>query len=196
MRFTKQLAVAAIALAAACTHQVRPVPHLLADSGDRLPLRAKYYLAPTERARVHSDTYFALGKAHTWNIEIGEALATSFPQMLQTVFTSVAAASGPDDVQDADVLLVPAISKFDVTGGDFTSTIEIRVRLAGSVPQAAIEEAFLGTPNEGKAGTAWWGGVFGGEGALRQSAEFAFDDVMPKIRARLKEVLARQSPRT
>jgi hypothetical protein len=193
---TKQLAIVAIALAAACTHQVKPVPHPLADSGGLLPLRAKYYLAPTERARIHSDSYYALGKAHTWNIEIGEALATSFPQMLQTVFTSVAAASGPDDVKDADVLLVPAINKFELTGGDFTSTIEIRVRLAGGMLQTAIEEAFVGSPNEGKAGTAWGAGVFGGESALRQSTEFAFDDVMPKIRARLKEVLARQLPRT
>ncbi len=185
--------VMAMALGAVgCTHQVRPMPKLQGTAGPVLQLRAKYYIAPEERARIHSDTYFALGKANPWNVEIGEALAASFPEALRGVFASVTAAAGPDDMSDADVLLVPAIAQFDISGGSFTSTIQVKVKALGQQRQLAMDEVFNGAPSEGKAGTAWLGGVFGGEAALQRSAEYAFEEVMPKIVAQLRKVYAKQ----
>lgn len=187
-------AAAAFMVSAACTHQVRPSPRPVEVSGDKLPLRAKYYLDPVDQKRVHSSSYWALGKAHTWNIEIGEALAASFPQMLQTVFSSVAVASGPQDLEEADVLIVPSINHFALSGGDYISTIEIRVRGVDKAGGVAIDEVILGQPVEGRAGTAWAAGVFGGEAALRGSAEYAFEDVLSRIRARLREVFIKGYP--
>lgn len=179
---------------AGCTHQIRPMPSMQATSGERLALRAKYYIAPQERAKVHSDSYFALGKAHTWNVEIGEALSSSFPQMLRSLFVTVAQASGPDDLSDADVLLIPSISQFEIGGGDFVSTIQVRVRGLDHSRNVATDEVFLGNPREGKAATAWWGGVFAGSETLQRSAEYAFEDVLPKIQAHLRMILSSWRP--
>lgn len=177
-----------------CTHQVRPNPAPMSTQGAPLALRARYFISPEQKARIDSDSYFALGAAHTWDIYIGEALTRSFPQMLGTVFQSVQEAAGPEDLGDADALIVPEIQFFDVTGGGFVSNLKLTVHSRGSDGTLKVNDLFDGTPSKGKAGTAWLGGVAAGEGALRQSAEFAFEDVMPKVATRLREVFAATPP--
>ncbi|RKH13393.1 hypothetical protein D7V97_05805 [Corallococcus sp. CA053C] len=181
---------------AGCTHQVRPSPAPMSAQGTPLKLRARYFISPEQKARIDSDSYFALGAAHTWNIQIGEALTRSFPQMMGTVFQSVQEASGPEDLGDADALIVPEIEFFDVTGGGFVSQLKLTVRARGSDGAIRVSDLFDGAPRQGKGGTAWLGGAMAGEGALRQSAEFAFEDVMPKVATRLREVFAAQPPQS
>jgi hypothetical protein len=168
---------------------VRPTPHIEAIPGDKLPLRAKYYIAPDQQAEVYSDSFFALGKAHTWNVEIGEALAASVPGALRSAFTSVTRASALDDMADADILVVPVITHFEISGRNFRSTIRVKV-VATDGRVLALNQVFEGAPTKGPAGLAWAGGVFGGSEALRRSAELAFHDVMPKIVAQLRSALA------
>ena len=177
-----------------CTHQVRPDPAPLTGQPSPLALRARYFISPEQRSRVDSDNYYALGLSNTWNIEIGEALAASFPQMLGTVFHSVKEASSAEDIGDADVLIVPRIEAFDVSGGSFTSELKLEVRARGSDGAVLLSQQFEGMPAEGKAGTAWFAGMAGGEGALQQSAAYAFEDVMPKIAHKLREVFTAAAP--
>jgi len=187
---TLALCLLAVLTTVGCTHQVRPNPAPMSAQSTPLALRARYFIAPEQKARIDADSYFALGAAHTWNIHIGEALARSFPQMLGTVFQSVQEASSPEDIGDADVLIVPEIRHFDVTGGGFVSQLKLTVRARGSNGAAQLSDVFEGTPRHGKGGTAWLGGVAAGETALKESAEFAFEDVMPKVATRLREFFA------
>ncbi|MCP3143124.1 hypothetical protein [Pyxidicoccus xibeiensis] len=167
----------------------------MSSQGTPLALRARYYISPEQKARIDSDNYFALGAAHTWNIHIGEGLARSFPQMLGTVFQSVQEASGPEDLGDADALIVPEIQFFDVTGGGFVSRLTLKVRARGTDGAIQVTDLFEGTPRQGKGGTAWLGGAMAGETALRQSAEFAFEDILPKIATRLREAFVAPPPK-
>jgi hypothetical protein len=190
------LCLFAVLGSAACTHQVRPNPAPMSSKDARLPLRVRYFIAPEQKARIDSDSYFALGYAHTWNIQIGEALVHSFPQMLGTVFQSAQEASSPEDFADADVLIIPEIKDFDVSGGGFVSRLTLAVRAKGSDGVMRLHEEFAGAPKEGKGGTAWLGGAFEGEAALQRSAEFAFEDVMPKIAQKLRDVFAATIPKS
>ena len=190
MSKTLALCLFAVLGSAACTHQVRPNPAPMSAQAAPLPLRARYFIAPEQKERIDSDSYFALGYAHTWNIQIGDALGRSFPQMLGTVFQSVQEASSPEDIADADVLIIPEIQNFDVSGGSFVSKLTLDVRAKGSDGVVRLREEFLGAPREGKGGTAWTSGAFGGETALQRSAEFAFEDVMPKVAQKLREVFS------
>ncbi|MBN8231207.1 hypothetical protein JYK02_27170 [Corallococcus macrosporus] len=174
-----------------CTHQVRPSPAPMSNAGNPLALRARYYISPEQKERIDSDSYFALGAAHTWNITIGEALTRSFPQMLGTVFQSVQEASSPDDLGDADVLIIPEIQSFDVHAGGFVSQLKLTVRSKGGQDAVQVSDLFEGASQKSKGASAWLGGTAAGQEALRQSAEFAFEDVMPKVATRLREVFAK-----
>jgi len=181
----------------ACTHQVRPNPAPLRAQSAPLPLRVRYFIPPEQKARMDSDNYLALGLAHTWNIHIGEALARSFPQMLGTVFQSVHEASGSADIADADVLLIPKIEHFDVGSGNFVSELRLAVHARGAEGEAVLlNEVFVATPKDGEAGAAWVGGAFAGQTALQRSAEYAFEDVMPKIAQKLRDVFSKLSPKS
>ncbi len=170
-----------------CFHEVRPEPKVTAFADTRLPLRVKYYLPRGERARVDNHRYFNLGIIHVWNIEIGEALADSVPQMLDTVFASVTPASGPTDVDDADVFVSPVITSFDVDGGNLVSTLKIRFLVLGADREAILEEEVTASSLED---SAWmWGGAFTGVATLRTSTEQAFELLMRKTAARLFEAL-------
>jgi hypothetical protein len=195
MSKTLALCLFAVLGSVACTHQVRPNPNPLSTQSSPLALRARYYIAPEQKALIDSDSYFALGWAHTWNIQIGQALVTSFPQMLGTVFQSVQEASSPEDIGDADVLIIPEIQHFDVHAGGFVSELSISVRGKGSDGTVRLSEAFAGTPTKGKGGSAWMGGAMAGESALQRSAELAFEDVMPKIAQKLRDVFTGTSPK-
>lgn len=54
-----------------------------------------------------------------------------------------------------------------------------------------MSDLFECESRQSKAATAWLGGTAGGQELLRQSAEFAFEDVMPKVATRLREVFAK-----
>ncbi len=181
----------------ACTHQVRPNPAPMGAQAAPLPLRARYFIPPEQKARMDSDNYLALGLAHTWNIHIGEGLARSFPQMLGTVFQSVHEASGSADIADADVLIIPKIEHFDVGGGNFVSELRLAVRARGPDGEAVLlNEVFVATPKDGEAGAAWMGGAFAGQTALQRSAEYAFEDVLPKIARKLRDVFSKIPPKS
>ncbi|MFP2899002.1 hypothetical protein [Corallococcus sp. 4LFB] len=190
---SKALVVSLFALLSlvGCTHQVRPSPAPMSTAGTPLALRARYFISPEQKARIDSDSYFVLGAGHTWNITIGEALTRSFPQMMGTVFQSVQEASSPDDLGDADVLIVPEIQYFDVNGGGFVSKLKLTVRSRGSQDAVQVSDLIEGESQKSKAASAWLGGAAAGQEALRQSAEFAFEDVMPKVATRLREVFAK-----
>lgn len=190
------LCLLAVLGSVACTHQVRPNPAPLSNQTAPLPLRVRYFISPEQKARLDSDSYFALGAAHTWNIHIGEALARSFPQMLGTVFQSVQEASSAEDIADADVLITPEIQHFDVGGGSFVSKLKLAVHVKGGDGAVRLSEVFEGSPKDGKAGAAWMGGAFAGESALQRSAEYAFEDVLPKIAAKLRAALAAATPKS
>ncbi|RKH54214.1 hypothetical protein D7X55_00425 [Corallococcus sp. AB049A] len=160
----------------------------MSNAGTPLALRARYFISPEQKARIDSDSYFALGAAHTWNITIGEALTRSFPQMMGTVFQSVQEASSPDDLGDADVLIIPEIQFFDVHAGGFVSELKLTVRSKGGQDTVQMSDLFEGASQKSKGASAWLGGAAAGQEALRQSAEFAFEDVMPKVATRLREV--------
>ncbi|WP_147446951.1 hypothetical protein [Corallococcus sp. CA054B] len=174
-----------------CTHQVRPSPAPMSNAGTPLALRARYFISPEQKARIDSDSYFVLGAGHTWNITIGEGLTRSFPQMLGTVFQSVQEASSPEDMGDADVLIVPEINYFDVNGGGFVSQLKLTVRSRGSQDAVQVNDLIEGESQKSKAASAWLGGAMAGQEALRQSTEMAFEDVMPKVATRLREIFAR-----
>lgn len=162
-----------------------------------MPLRVRYFISPEQKARIDSDNYLALGLAHTWEIQLGEALVRSFPQMLGTVFQSVQEASGPEDIGDADVLIIPRIEHFDVDGGNFVSTLRLAVRARGTeVGALRLNEVFVGTPRDGEAGAAWLGGAFAGGTALQRSAEYAFEDVMPKVARKLRAACSASTPKS
>ncbi|MGE6757436.1 hypothetical protein ACQKGO_05425 [Corallococcus interemptor] len=186
----KNLVLPLLALLACvgCTHQVRPSPAPMSNAGTPLALRARYFISPEQKARIDSDSYFALGAAHTWNITIGDALTRSFPQMMGTVFQSVQEASSPDDLGDADVLIIPEIQFFDVHAGGFVSELKLTVRSKGGQDTVQMSDLFEGASQKSKGASAWLGGAAAGQEALRQSAEFAFEDVMPKVATRLREV--------
>ncbi|WP_147445408.1 hypothetical protein [Corallococcus aberystwythensis] len=191
MSKTLLLPLFAVLALVGCTHQVRPSPAPMSNAGTPLALRARYFISPEQKERIDSDNYFVLGAAHTWNISIGEALTRSFPQMMGTVFQSVQEASSPDDLGDADVLIVPEIQFFDVNGGGFVSKLKLTVRSRGSQDAVQVSDLFEGESQKSKAASAWMGGAFAGEEALRQATEFAFEDVMPKVATRLREVFAK-----
>ncbi|MBZ4329939.1 hypothetical protein [Corallococcus sp. AS-1-12] len=174
-----------------CTHQVRPSPAPMSNAGTPLALRARYFISPEQKARIDSDSYFVLGAGHTWNITIGEGLTRSFPQMMGTVFQSVQEASGPEDMGDADVLIVPEIQYFDVNGGGFVSQLKLTVRSRGSQDAVQVSDLIEGESQKSKAASAWLGGATAGQEALRQSTEMAFEDVMPKVATRLREIFAK-----
>lgn len=189
----KKLVLPLLALLAlvGCTHQVRPSPAPMAYQGTPLALRARFYISPEQKALIDSGKYFALGAGHTWNITIGEALTRSFPQMMSTVFQSVQEASGPDDLGDADVLIIPEIQSFSVHAGGFVSELKLTVHSKGGQDSIQMKDLFEGASQKSKGASAWLGGAASGEETLGQSAAFAFEDVMPKVATRLREVFAK-----
>ncbi|CAM4026027.1 hypothetical protein [Corallococcus exiguus] len=174
-----------------CTHQVRPSPAPMSNAGTPLALRARYFISPEQKALIDSGKYFALGFTQTWDIYIGEALTRSFPQMMGTVFQSVQEASSPDDLGDADVLIIPEIQFFSVHAGGFVSELKLTVHSKGGQDSVSMRDLFEGASQKSKGASAWLRGGASGEETLGQSAAFAFEDVMPKVATRLREVFAK-----
>ena len=181
-------------LGAGCTFQIRPDPRVTAPAAALVPHRARYFVAPEESGRVDSTHYFVLGIVHTWNIEIGAALERSFPAMLRSVFTDVAGVAGPEELGDADVVLTPAIRKFDVDSWSFASTLTLRLQAWGPGHRLILDEDLTANAVNPNPSAAFWGGPFAGVGVLKQSAEGTLEALMTQAAGRLRQKFGENGP--
>lgn len=177
-----------------CAHVIQPNPHVTVAVEPRLPVRARYYIAPEDRERAVVESFFALGQRNTWRIEVGQALARALPLQLEAIFAAVHPASTPDDLGDADVLVWARVSRFGVGANTFCSGVELSVRVVDAARRTLLEERFLGAPLEGTSEAVAYFGYSGGEWALQRSAEYAFEEALPKLAWRLGQLWSVRSP--
>ena len=158
-----------------CTFQVRlnPVPMIAVKQ--RINTDLGIYLDHSRLPPVYSNSgYCMLGAAHTWNIEIGEALKTSALLAFGSAFSRAEIVASDREFNGKSLILlaVPQIQSYAVTQ-DIQASLQINCRLLDK----SNNTLYQGTINA-QGGSQFFPaaclGVFGGSMLMEKTGNDAF----------------------